>query len=117
MLWIVVAHRIQDPQELLFAFWREVRTHREATVVERLRGGQDGILAWVDRAVLRPGLPVQIHQGTGIGLTADEAPKSLQFTANVVAVLADHEIETPYLDILARLQPVTLQQSERDERG
>ena len=103
MLRVVVAHREQDSQELLFALRREVRTHREATVVERRRGGQDGVLTWVDRAVLRPGLPVQVHQGTGIGLAGGEALKSLQFTANVVAVLADHEIETPYLDILARL--------------
>src|SRR2546430_1181200 len=73
MLWVVVTHRIQDPQELLLALRRKVRTHREATVIEWLRGGQDGVLVRVDGAVLRPGLPVQIHQGTGVGLPSREA--------------------------------------------
>src|SRR5215510_4988816 len=117
MLRVVVAHRKQGSQELLLAFRRKVRTHREAAVVEWLRGGQDGVLAWVDGAVLRPSLPVQIHQGTGVGLISSETLKGLQFTADVVAVLADHEIKAPHLHISAKLQPMALQQPKRDERG
>src|SRR2546428_10182953 len=117
MLRIVIAHREQDLQEVLLALQWKVRTHREATVVEPFCGRQDGVLVGIDRAVLRPGLPVEIDQGTGIGCTSSEALKSLEFTADVVTVLADHEIKAPYLDVPPRLQAMALQQSERDERG
>src|SRR5262245_53820693 len=110
MLRVVVAHRKQGPQELLLALRREVRTYREATVVEWLCGGQDGVLARVDGAVLRPRLPVQIHQGTGVGLPSGEAFEGLQFTTDMVAVLADHQIKAPDLHISAGLQTMALQQ-------
>ena len=117
MLGVIVAHREQHAQKLLLALRWKVGTHRETTVIEPVRGRQDGVLVRINRAILCPRLPVEIEQRTGIGLPCGEALKRREFPADMVPVLADHEIKAPDLDIPLGLQTVALQHTERDECG
>ena len=90
---------------------------REDAVVEPIRFPDDPELVRVDRAVLDPALPVQVEHRARRGVALREAGQRVALAADVIAVLADEDVEPPDRDVHSGAEPLAAQAAERDERG
>ncbi len=90
---------------------------REDAVVETIRFPDDPELVRVDRAVLDPALPVQVEHRARRGVALREAGQRVALAADVIAVLADQDVEPPDRDVHSGAEPLAAQAAERDERG
>ena len=78
---------------------------REDAVVEPVRVADDAELVRVDRAVLDPAVPVQVEHAQAVGLAALEAGKRVELAADVIAVLADQDVEPLDREVAPGLSP------------
>ena len=92
--------------------WRTVKTQWSKrsvspTIAELVR---------VDRAVLDPAFPVQVEHRARRGVALREAGQRVALAADVIAVLADEDVEPPDRDVHSGAEPLAAQAAERDER-
>src|SRR5262249_47370457 len=90
---------------------------REVAVVERRRGREDGRRARRERALARERQVVRVEDARRVDLSANERTSGVALAADVVAVLADEDVESPHREGLRGIEAVRGQHIQRNERG
>ena len=114
---IVVAHGEERVEPHLFGRGVEVLADGEDAMVETVRFPDDPELVGVDRAVLDPAFPVQVEHRARGGVALRQTGQRVALAADVIAVLADEDVEAADRHIHSGAQSLAAQAPERNERG
>ena len=100
----LVPHREQGIEPPPLRRFIDVLPDGEDAMVEAIRFADDREPVLVDRAVSCPPVPVQIEHRRGRRLAALQAVERIALATDVIAVLADEDVEAPDRQVGRRIQ-------------
>ena len=111
----LVPHREQGIEPPPLRRFIDVLPDGEDAMVEAIRFADDREPVLVDRAVSCPPVPVQIEHRRGRRLAALQAVERIALATDVIAVLADEDVEAPDRQVGRRIQALAPQTAQGDE--